>query len=158
MADDTFADRGIGSVLASTGNFKRKSAVVAAGETIKPGYAIYIAAGKMYAAKAADAKWSGVAVERPGDELDTAYTVGELVPYYPRQQDIECWMYMVKQTPSATAFDEGMKACLSTTDGMISKFSYAGASADFTDMVGVFRQYGAGSTSANKLVKVHIAA
>lgn len=156
MADDTYAARSINDVLAGGQNQLTNHVVVAASETIYPGYAIYISQGKAYAAKSSDAKFSGVAALKVDHDIDTAYTAGELIPYFPKGEDVDVWMYLQATTPSeAAAVDEGMPAKLGSEDGKVSLDVATNGSTALTH-VGHFKSYNAGSATEDKLVKVNL--
>lgn len=163
MTSDTFANRGIGDVYYS-GNPRRQKAVkVGTGETIKPGYAIYVSNGVAYAAKSTDPYISGIACCMDGHEIDTAYTSTsgseENIEYYGKGQDTEVWAFLVASSPAVT-IDEGELLVVSSTDGMFTLWSYA-SGAEETDTLSKAvrsRDYKAGSASDNKLVRISLSA
>jgi hypothetical protein len=156
MADDTFASRNIGHVLAGGQSQLTNHVIVAASETIYPCYAIYISQGKAYAANSTDAKFSGVAGLKPDQDIDTAYTAGEMIPYFPKGEDVDVWMYLQATTPSeAAAIDEGLPAKLGTEDGKVSlDVAIDGSTSQY--QVGHFKSYSAGSATNDILVKVNL--
>jgi len=156
MTDDTFASRDLANVLAGGTNQLTNHVIVASGETIYPCHAIYISQGKAYAAKSSDAKFSGVAALKVDQEIDTAYTAGEMIPYFPKGEDVDVWMYLQATTPSeAAAVDEGMPAKLGSEDGKVALDVATDGSTALTH-VGHFKSYNAGSATDDKLVKVNL--
>jgi len=159
MASDTFETRGIGSVLGG-GDSERKSAVVYSGETIKAGYAIYVAAGYAYAAKNSDNYVSGIACEKTGTAIDTAFTAGDTIEYFPVGQDTWAWCLLLPASPVAN-LAEGEQVIVSATDGFLMKWAYANATEKSdtpTWRVGRVIKDQTGSKTENKLILVNLGA
>lgn len=159
MTSDSFETRGIASVLGG-GDSERKSAVVYTGETIKAGYAIYVAGGYAYAAKNSDSYVSGIACERAGTALDTAFTAGQTIEYFPVGQDTWAWCLYLAQSPVAN-LAEGEQVMVSATDGYLMKWAYTNATEKSdtpTWRVGRVLKDQTGSKTDNKLILVNLGA
>jgi hypothetical protein len=161
MASDTFATRLIADIYAGpSGVDVVKSKLYGVGESgIYPGYAVRVSTDdKVYLAKESDKKFSGVVALMPGQEIDTAYTTSQFVEIYPAGSGMVVWMYKLYASPLAPVLP-GDKAVLSTTDGMVTIFTYADGT-DYDDSylnsVGVFEEYNAGHLTENKLIKVRL--
>lgn len=155
MSDDTFESRTIGDVYDS-GPVRQEWTVV--GEAgIKPGYAIRIGTdGKAYLDSSADGPAAGIAGCADGHDLDTAYSVGDLIPYYPVGYGITVWAFLLGGAGAAMIGDA---AIVSATDGILTNFSYTDG-VENTDTlilkIGKWASYDAGHATDKHLVKVTI--
>jgi hypothetical protein len=156
---DTFASKFYGSVYAGETRKHTARELTYIGETgVYPAYAIRITNGIMYLARNSDGVITGFADCMPGHDLDTVYAADELVEHFAMGDDVDIYVWYLAQSPPVNLVP-GDILVLSATDGMMMKFSYADGT-DITDspLLGKVRvkENITGSTTANKLVKVHI--
>ena len=151
----TYNSQNISEIFAGGNPAQQELVKVATGETIYPGYAIYIAQGQAYAAKSSDSRISGFAALKEGHDIDTAYDEGDFIPWYIVGQDTYLWLKIAIQSP-AQAIDSGDLAILSTTDGQL---AYNDGTTLSKMRCGKFMgPYYAGSASVAWIMKVNIGA
>jgi len=163
---DTFASKGYGDVYADEPRKNTSRECRKVGEAgIYPAYLCRVHTDNfVYLAKQSDGHFAGFAKCMQGHDLDTVYTYSataescDKIELYAFGDDIDIYVFYAAQSPAQNlVFGDILTP--STTDGMLMYFAYADG-AEFTDThkheAHVVDDAITGSTTANKLVRVHI--
>lgn len=158
---DTFASKYIGAVYAGEAGKETQREVVRVGEAgIYPGYCVRVSGDYMYLNKNSDKVKGGICNCMLAHDLDTAYTITtDYANWFACGDNVDVWAFWLAQSP-ATTLVPGDVLVVGATDGFLDKFAYADGT-DITDSATLIGPYTCtqnvtGSTTANKLVRVHI--
>ena len=160
MADDSFEGIYVHRVYCGGAPVYTRSAIVYAATAIKPGMAIYVSGGYAYPAESTTKKFSGIACEKAGNDIDSYFSASESIQYFPAGCGCEVWAYFAATTPTAAAtLYEGQKVALSATAGQLMLFAYTNAT-DITDsnitMVGRIAKQKANHASYLRLIPIKL--